>query len=148
MPSDMELFDPFRKKKGFAHWMDDFFEPIRMGKDNKLKIPLINIADKGKLLQIVAELPRVEKKDIDVNITKESIEIRTGTKAEKEEINRENKYYLQEHAYTGFYRRLPLPSTVIAEKAKAEFKNGILRIDIPKKTGLAHPKKGRHLEIK
>ncbi|MDD5162753.1 MAG: Hsp20/alpha crystallin family protein [Candidatus ainarchaeum sp.] len=132
MSLEMELFDPFRKKKKFENFMQDFFEPMKLPLSAGLRSPLVDIRDKEKMLEVTAELPGVEKKDIDIDIQNGSIAIRTEMHREKKEETKSKGYYFHERAYSGFYRMLPLPSEVIPGRAKAEFSNGLLRIEIPK----------------
>ena len=80
------------------------------------------------------ELPGVDKKDIELNVTEDYIEV----KSEKKQEKKKDKMY--ERFSQQFYRRIPLPTNVKAEKAKASYKNGILNIEIPKKKEISRKK--------
>ncbi len=84
--------------------------------------------------EIIAEidLPGVDKKDIKVNVTKDSIEINAEKKYETKKEDKKKGMYRFERSYSGFYRKLALPNKVDADKADAEYKNGVLQIKIPK----------------
>lgn len=72
----------------------------------------------------------VEPDDIDIDITNDSVIIR-GERKHAEEVSEEN--YLYQECYWGkFSRVIPLPQDIDPDKAKAEFNNGILRIQLPK----------------
>lgn len=75
-------------------------------------------------------VPGVKPEDIDVSITGDVLTIKGETKAE-EKVEKAN-YIRQERRYGAFSRSLSLPSTVVADKATAEFENGILTLTLPK----------------
>ena len=77
------------------------------------------------------KLHGVNKEDIILSFINNSLEIRAKKQSEIK-INKKN-YYKHEKEFSEFYRKFPLPLNVDAEEAKSEFKNGILRITIPKK---------------
>jgi HSP20 family protein len=74
--------------------------------------------------------PGVNPEDIDVSITGDVLTIKGETKAE-EKVEKAN-YIRQERRYGAFSRSLSLPSTVVADKAKAEFEGGVLTLTLPK----------------
>ena len=75
-------------------------------------------------------VPGVKSEDIDVSITGDVLTIKGETKTE-EKVERAN-YIRQERRYGAFSRSLSLPSTVVADKATAEFENGMLTLTLPK----------------
>ena len=79
---------------------------------------------------VKATLPGLEPDDLDIQITGDLLNIRGEIKHEVEE--KEAKYHLREHRYQSFARSLTLPAMVVADKAKAEMKNGILILTLPK----------------
>jgi len=85
------------------------------------------------------ELPGVDKNDIDLEIHDEFIEVKVEKKAE---IKDEESYH---QSYQQFYRAVPLPKNIDSANAIAEYKNGILKIVMPKK---AIEIKSKRLEIK
>ncbi|PIY59868.1 hypothetical protein COY95_04800, partial [Candidatus Woesearchaeota archaeon CG_4_10_14_0_8_um_filter_47_5] len=86
------------------------------------------------------------KKDIDLQVSATFVEIKVQSKTEdKKEVKEKDyqkDYHYEMHSMhsSQFFRRIPLPVEVQSEKAKAEYKNGMLRIEIPKKehTGSQH----------
>jgi HSP20 family protein len=87
---------------------------------------------------VQAALPGVKKEDVDVTINNQIITIRTSTKAEKKE---EGKYFRHEIVRGEYQRTLSLPDNVDEDNAKATFKDGILKVIIPK------TKKGKRKSI-
>ena len=75
-------------------------------------------------------VPGVKPEDIDVSITGDVLTIKGETKSE-EKVEKAN-YIRQERRYGAFSRSLTLPSMVVADKATAEFENGVLILTLPK----------------
>ena len=75
-------------------------------------------------------VPGIESEDIDVSITGDVLTIKGETKAE-EKVEKAN-YIRQERRYGAFSRSLSLPSMVVADKATAEFEDGVLTLTLPK----------------
>jgi HSP20 family protein len=75
-------------------------------------------------------VPGIKSEDIDVSITGDVLTVKGETKAE-EKVEKAN-YIRQERRYGAFSRSLTLPSTVMADKAAAEFENGVLTLTLPK----------------
>lgn len=145
MASELDLFEPFRRRR-VEDWMNDFFAPLQLR--DIARSPLTDIVDKGKTIEVTAELPGVNKKDIDIQVTDDSISLKTEARAEIKQEKEDKGYYFHERRYSGFYRKLPLPSEVISDKAKAEFNNGVLKIEIPKKHPAEKHEKAFKPEIK
>lgn len=90
-----------------------------------------DIADKGDKYVMISELPGFEKEDIKIDISGDYITISAEHKSE--ETQEENcKYIRRERSYGSFKRSFGI-SDVNAEEISAEYKNGILTIDLPKK---------------
>ena len=92
--------------------------------------PLVDIFDTEKAIVISAELPGIAKEDISLDV-KENILVLKGERKSAEEIKKEN-YYRKERCFGTFERSFTLPSTINPEKITANFKNGVLRVAIPK----------------
>ena len=91
----------------------------------------VDVQETEKDVIITAELPGMDRKDIELNVTHERVEI----KAQKREERIEEKEGFKAHGrrYAGFFRSVPLVSVVKPEDAKATYKNGVLEITLPKK---------------
>lgn len=103
--------------------------------------PKIDIIDHDNEVEVQAELPGVNKEDLDVSITNQLITIRTSTKKEEKE---QGKYFRREITHGEFQRTLSLPDNIDSDKAKASFKNGLLKLTIPK----TKKSKRKSIEIK
>jgi len=103
--------------------------------------PLLDIKETDRDLVISLEVPGVDKKDINLNVTENSLELKVEKKAEEKVEKRD--YLREERTYKGFYRSVSLPTRVIPEQAKASYKDGILEVVVPK----AEKKKVKKVEI-
>jgi HSP20 family protein len=106
-------------------------------------MPAVDLYEKENNLIVEAELPGIPKDAVKISCTDNSLTIQGETKKEEEQ-KREGFYRVERH-YGSFYRTVPLPENVDHNKAKAEFREGVLRITLPK---MAKPEeKGRTIPI-
>lgn len=97
----------------------------------EMRVPDIDVVDRDKEIVVKAELPGIEKSDIDIKLTENTITI----KAEKQEEKKEEKesYFHQEISRASFCRSFSLPAKVDSDNAKATFSNGMLEITLTKR---------------
>jgi HSP20 family protein len=93
-------------------------------------IPTVDIAEDDKEFIIKAELPEVKKEDVKVMIQQGVLTIQGERKQEKEENGK--RFHRIERSYGTFVRSFTLPEQVDEDKLKAEFKDGILMVHLPK----------------
>jgi len=98
-------------------------------------------SETAKEIIVNAEIPGVETKEIDVNLKGNVLTIKGERQREHEE--KDENFHRIERSYGSFYRFLRLPSEVDAEKIKATYEKGVLRIVIPK----AKKEVGKQIEI-
>ena len=124
-------------RKDMDRLFDEFFSPVTRRRRGWLKpemgviVPNIEMYDRKNEIVLKAELPGVDKENIDLTITKDSITLKGEVK--KEEEIKEEDYYASERSYGSFTRTIALPAEVDSEKSKASFKNGVLEIVLPKR---------------
>jgi HSP20 family protein len=107
-----------------------------------ISAPAVDIVDLEKEIQVRAELPGMEEKDVDVEITDNILTIKGERKEEREEGEKEGRYYLSERRYGSFERSLRLPESADCDKPDAKFSKGVLTIKFPKtKAALQKAKK-------
>lgn len=141
-----DIIDPFEEISNFRKEMDKFMDDF-WADDNLMKgvkQPSVDIENKKNELEITADLPGIDKKDIEINLEEDKVEIKANKKKESE-VKKKN-FYKQERSFSGFYRAFALPAPVDPDKAKSSFSNGTLKITLPKIKKL--PKKSRKLLIK
>ena len=91
--------------------------------------PALEVTERDNNLVVCAELPGLKKEDVKVDITDEGIVIQGERRREHEEHHA--GYYRSERSYGMFHRLVPLPEGADAEKAKAQFKDGVLEVTVP-----------------
>lgn len=92
--------------------------------------PSLDIIETEQEILVTAEMPGLDKKDININLTEDRLEISAEIKREEKE-EREG-YIYRERRGGRFYRAISLPSQVDPLGAKASYKNGVLEIKMPK----------------
>lgn len=114
---------PFRELENMFE--DDFFMPVarRFG-------PAIDIYEDGDSVIAEAALPGIDPKDVEVSVENDILTIQGQTKSEKEEKNKD--YYRKEVRSGSFHRSVQLPYAVDGDKANAEYRDGILKISVPR----------------
>ena len=94
--------------------------------------PNIDVEENDREFRIVAELPGMEKGDVDLTLTKEALKLRGEKYFEREEKEaNENRYY-SERTYGSFERVIPLTVEIDEDNVDASFKNGVLTVVLPK----------------
>jgi HSP20 family protein len=93
--------------------------------------PAVDIYEQNGNIVLKAELPGIDPKDVDVKVENNILTLRGERKLDNE-VKREN-YHRVERAYGTFTRSFTLPNVVDTEKIKAEYKDGLLRMTLPKK---------------
>jgi HSP20 family protein len=101
-------------------------------------VPSIDVSETDNEIVVSAEMPGLERGDVEISIEDDILTIR-GEKSVEQEQDDKN-YHVSERAYGVFYRALQLPPGVDPSKIQATMSNGVLRITIPKPTK-AQPKK-------
>ncbi len=94
------------------------------------KTPCVDVIDREGDFLIKAELPGVDKKDINITIANNVLTLEANMR--KEEKEEKGEYYRQEICRGSYQRTFALPAAVKENEAKASFKNGILELTIPK----------------
>ena len=131
----------------FENFGKSMFRPMTLrGGNGELGtlMPRLDVSETDNELEISAELPGLDEKDIDVSLTKNVLTIMGEKKMEKEEKKKD--FYRRERSYGYFKRNIPLPMDVDTDKVDATFKKGVLTIRLPK-TGEAK-KEVRKIAVK
>jgi HSP20 family protein len=92
--------------------------------------PAIDIVEKDTAFEVTAELPGLDAKDIEVQLSNGMLTIKGEKQEEKEEKTKDR--YVSERRYGSFRRTLQVPSSVDADKIEAAYKSGVLTISLPK----------------
>ncbi|OGU23579.1 MAG: heat-shock protein [Hydrogenophilales bacterium RIFOXYD1_FULL_62_11] len=118
-----DLFDRYTSKLGWPSLGREAFSTTEWS-------PKVDISETDQAFTIKAELPEVRKEDIKVNIENGMLSISGERKQEKEE--KDKKFHRVERFYGSFMRSFTLPDNVDASQIKAEYKDGMLNLSLPK----------------
>jgi len=115
--------------------INDFFE--QFGRDlpdanTGTWSPAVDVYETPTKIVLTAELPGMDEEDIDLSLFENTLSLKGERKVEKD-LNQEN-YHVMERYYGGFCRRFTLPAEVDGDSISANFKDGVLKVNIPKKT--------------
>lgn len=126
--------------KTFTNFFDDLFSTRAIAE--KSWTPRLDVYEEKDRVNIEAEIPGLQKEDIKVKLEDNVLNI-SGERKEEEE-KKGKGYYRMERRYGKFFRSVALPVEVKEKDIKANYKDGVLKIEIPK----AEEEKGKEVEIK
>ncbi|MDO6354956.1 MULTISPECIES: Hsp20/alpha crystallin family protein [unclassified Caloramator] len=119
-------FSPFNELERLRRDVDDVFKSFDL-----YERPRVDVFEDEKEVKVVAEIPGISKDDIDITVYDDSVRI-TGEVKRSSELKEEN-IRRSERFYGKFTRTVPLPSEVKSDEARADYKDGVLTITIPKR---------------
>ena len=128
-----EYMDDFKEemndllKRSFKDF--EFLTPVSERKISHWK-PAVELTEQNGNYMLKAEIPGIKKEDIEIEIGEDAIEIKAEMKEHHEEKG--ENIYKSEFRYGKFARCIPFPSEIESDQAKAEYKDGILTITVPK----------------
>jgi HSP20 family protein len=93
-------------------------------------VPNIEISESDKTIEVTAEMPGLERKDVEISIEDDTLTIRGEKKVEEQQKDKNVQH--SERSYGVFYRVLQLPSGIDPSSVQATMSNGVLKITIPK----------------
>lgn len=128
-------WDPLTEMRTLARRMERTFEPLFEGTlEGAGEVwPPVDVYEDKEEVVFRAELPGIERKNVEVVLEDSTLTLRGERRLEREE-KREN-YQRIESAYGHFTRTFSLPSTVDRDKVRADMKEGILEVHVPKREG-------------
>jgi HSP20 family protein len=136
------LFDVMRS--GLLDTLDRWFDELRLPEfaSEKFIVPAFDVSETDEHIIVKADLPGVDVKDIDISIVGNVLTVKGEKKQEKEEKG--ESYHRIERSYGRFSRSISLPAEVNPEAVEAVYKDGVLKLTIPK----AEKSKPKKIEIK
>jgi HSP20 family protein len=149
MRLDPSRWDPFKELEEISERFNRIFgrAPARRESGSEAMtvadwVPTVDITEDEKEYLIKAEVPEVDKKDVKVSVQDGVLTLTGERKQEKEEKGK--KFHRVERSYGSFVRSFGLPDDVAEDKLKAEFKDGMLLVHLPK----AEKPKPKAIEVK
>lgn len=94
--------------------------------------PRADLKESGDSLEATFELPGVDEKDLDVEISDNILTVRGEKRAERSEGEEGSGYHFVERSYGSFARSIALPAEIDQDKVRADFSNGVLKLWLPK----------------
>jgi HSP20 family protein len=128
------LFDDFARGWPTAGWPTMDRAPQLM--------PSMDVAETDKEIEITAELPGMEQKDVELNLADNILTIKGEKKSEKEE--KDKNYRTYERSHGSFSRTVELPAGIDPDEIKASLSNGVLKVTVPKPA----PAQAKKVEVK
>ncbi|GAP96758.1 Hsp20/alpha crystallin family protein [Leptolyngbya sp. NIES-2104] len=122
----VRYWQPWREIDTLRRQFDQLFDSV----DTAPWTPAIELKDTGNEFVLRAQLPGIDAKDLDVQVTKDAISL--SGEHHQENRSEENGFFRSEFRYGKFQRVIPLPVEVQNDQVKAEFKDGILSLTLPK----------------
>ncbi len=146
MNTQITRWNPFKEMEQMQNRLASFWnlEPFRVknGQEENLTAsewtPRVDIVEDDKEFLIKAELPDMKREDVKVTVDEGVLTISGERKQEKEEKTK--RYHRMESEYGCFLRSFTLPAATSGDKVAAEFKDGVLRVHLPKDTKAASSK--------
>ncbi len=130
--SNLVRWEPFREMLSLRDAVDRLLADsfVRTSDWFGEGMPAIDMYETKDAVVVKATLPGVKPEDVEIKLTGDVLSIR-GEMKEEVETNDRN-YHCRERRYSSFNRSIGLPVSVVADKASAEFENGILTLTLPK----------------
>jgi HSP20 family protein len=129
-------WDPFRMMRELMRW-DPFSEMTPIAGEEAFA-PAFEVKETKEAFVFKADLPGIQEKDLEVKLTQNRLSV--SGKREQEKSEKGDTYYTYERTYGSFARAFTLPEGVDGENIKAELKEGVLTLTLPKRPEL-QPKK-------
>jgi len=131
--SNLIRWEPAREMMSLRDAMDRLFDdaftrPLSI--KDAWSVPAIDMYQTDDEIVVKAALPGIKSDEVQINITGEVLTLKGEVKQNEEK--KEKAWHIREQRYGSFERSVVLPTDVVADKAKAEFENGILTITLPK----------------
>lgn len=131
--SNLIRWEPAREMMTLREAMDRLFDdaftrPLSLR--DAWSVPAIDMYQTDDEIVVKASLPGIKADEVQINITGEVLTLKGEMK--HEEDKKEKAWHIHEQKWGSFERSVVLPTNVVADKAKAEFENGILTITLPK----------------
>lgn len=143
--NELALWRPLRElRREFDRIWDEFFGRVRVPEkwEEWEWSPAIDVSETDEAVVVRADVPGLDPQDIEVSLSGNILTIKGEKKKEKEE--KKENFYRVERFYGSFVRSIELPTEVEGDKVEATYKNGVLKIVLPKKAEA----KGKTIKVK
>jgi HSP20 family protein len=115
---------------------DQLFDELSRFRSSSLAtnalVPRIDVTENDKEIEITAELPGLERKDVEISLEDNTLTIRAEKEFEEKKGDEKKHFHLTERSYGVFYRVLELPAGIDQSSIQATMSKGVLKLTIPK----------------
>jgi HSP20 family protein len=131
LPSVFSEWDPFRLMDSLLRW--EPYQEVAAARrgDQVAFVPHFDVKETKDAFHFKADLPGVSENDIDISLSGNQLMI-TGKREAEQQQTGEN-FFMMERSYGSFTRSFALPTTADVDKIKADLRNGVLTIELPKR---------------
>lgn len=127
-------WDPFREMMAIRNTMDRMFDNALTGSSSNWQAMnwdlALDVSENQDEFIVKASLPGIDPEDLEITFTNNTLTIRGETREEKEEEG--ERYHLRERRYGTFSRSITLPAGIEGDKIDARYKDGVLKLHLPK----------------
>ena len=121
----------FNRHPFYTNWMKEFENDFSKNETTcRGDLPSVNVKEDDKQFTLEMAAPGLKKDDFKINLDNHMLTISKEEKEQKEEQN--DNYTRKEFVYNSFSRSFRLPKTILVDKIKADYKDGILNVTLPK----------------
>lgn len=135
------LYDPWRDFLDVANVF-----PSELFRRSQSNLPAVNISEDEKCFCVDIVAPGFKKEDFKINLEDDMLSISAEIKTENTEEDEKKKYSRREYSHSSFTRTFKLPENTAENEISAEFKDGILKLNIPKREEETKPAKEIKIE--
>lgn len=129
-----EFFSPLRRQ--INRIIDDFYSSSPWAMSSELRTfpsistPAMNVSETEKGYKVTMEVPGVDEKNLEIAVSDGNLTVKGEKEISKEE--KDNGFITMERSYGSFFRSIPFETDIDENKIKAQIKNGVLMIEVPK----------------
>ena len=129
-------WDPFRELSSLQNRVNSLFQDYGRSTQEELTtsgsfVPAVDVYEDEHTVVLKLEVPGVKQEDLDVQVENQTLTVRGQRAFEKEE--KEENFQRIERRYGSFSRSFTLPPTISTESVKADYENGVLKIELAKR---------------
>ena len=132
--SALRRWEPFRGLLGMQseldRMFDDFFGRPALVRAEGVRVPTVDVSETADAVLVKAEMPGVDKKDLNVEVMPGNLLLKAEITREKEE--KDGQFHRRERVWQRYERVVPLPAEVVTDQVKATMKDGVLEVRMPK----------------
>ncbi len=127
-----------RRNNWFPNMLEEMFNGNWIETNNPIRnfektTPAVNVKETENEFVLEVAAPGMNKEDFNLELDDKLLSISSEKKEEKETENKEEKFTMREFSYSSFKRSFTLPESIDTSKITADYKDGVLKVDLPKR---------------